>query len=63
MPVIEAHCASITGMIRHYAEPEGRVIFDHRQNAADRAVRLLPSGPVTGVVAVSVSAGTRAAIA
>jgi hypothetical protein len=30
---IEAHCASITYMIRHYAEPEGRVIFDHRHNA------------------------------
>ena len=27
------HCASITYMIRHYAEPEGRVIFDHRHNA------------------------------
>jgi hypothetical protein len=38
MPVIarfrdQEHCASITGMIRHYAEPEGRVIFDHRHNA------------------------------
>jgi hypothetical protein len=37
MPVImrnqvEVRCASITGMIRYYAEPEGRVIFDHRPN-------------------------------
>jgi hypothetical protein len=28
-------------MIRHYAEPEGRVIFDHRHNAA---VSVLDSG-------------------
>ena len=32
-------------------------------SAADRAVRLLTSGPVAEVTAVSVSAGTRAAIA
>jgi hypothetical protein len=32
------HCASITCMIRHYAEPEGRVIFDHPHNADERAL-------------------------
>jgi hypothetical protein len=25
-------------MIRHYAEPEGRVIFDHRHNADERTL-------------------------
>jgi hypothetical protein len=35
---IEARCASITGMIRHYAEPEGRVILDHRHNADERTL-------------------------
>jgi hypothetical protein len=27
-------------MIRHYAEPEGRVIFDHRHNADERALHM-----------------------
>ena len=30
-------CASITCITGTYAEPEGRVIFDHRHNASDRA--------------------------
>jgi hypothetical protein len=29
-----ALCASITCITGTYAEPEGRVIFDHRHNAA-----------------------------
>jgi hypothetical protein len=29
-------------MIRHYAEPEGRVIFDHRHNAAYRVASWAP---------------------
>ena len=32
-----ALCASITCITGTYAEPEGRVIFDHRHNAADGA--------------------------
>jgi hypothetical protein len=42
-----ALCASITSITGTYAEPEGRVIFDHRQNAAMRYVemrRLNPTG-------------------
>ena len=31
-----ALCASITCITGTYAEPEGRVIFDHRHNAAER---------------------------
>ena len=31
-------CASITCITGTYAEPEGRVIFDHRHNAAKRYV-------------------------
>jgi hypothetical protein len=31
---IEAHCASITCMIRHYVSSKGAVIFDHPHNAA-----------------------------
>jgi hypothetical protein len=27
MQVIEAHCASITCMIRHYVSPKGEVIY------------------------------------
>jgi hypothetical protein len=30
-------CASITCITGTYAEPEGRVIFDHRHNADDSA--------------------------
>jgi len=33
-------------MIRHYAEPEGRLIFDHRHNAAMRDVRTKRAGDV-----------------
>jgi hypothetical protein len=32
-----ARCASITCITGTYAEPEGRVIFDHRHNADERA--------------------------
>jgi len=46
---IEARCASITGITGTYAEPGGRVISDHRHNAAfrrsaspDRSVAYLP---------------------
>jgi len=31
-------CASITCITGTYAEPEGRVIFDHRHDAAARAI-------------------------
>jgi hypothetical protein len=41
-----ALCASITGITSTYAEPERRVIFDHRHNAADGAVSLLVPGGI-----------------
>jgi hypothetical protein len=58
MPVIarlrgQEHCASITGMIRHYAEPEGRLIFDHRLNAAMRYVVDLGAGQLADVLPIS----------
>jgi hypothetical protein len=34
-----ALCASITSITGTYAEPEGRVIFDHRHNADERWCR------------------------
>jgi predicted nucleic acid-binding protein len=30
---VKARCASMADMIRHSAEPDGRVIFDHWHNA------------------------------
>jgi hypothetical protein len=32
-PQVRALCTSITCITGTYAEPEGRVIFDHRHNA------------------------------
>jgi hypothetical protein len=68
MPVIvgtriEARCASITGMIRHYAEPEGRVIFDHRHNADERASAVThPTGIIYYASAVRCARGVGAHI-
>jgi len=40
-----ALCASITGIKGTYAQPEGRVIFDHRHNAAGGACRVSEASP------------------
>src|SRR6516162_5189796 len=40
-PQVRALCASITSITGTYAEPEGRVIFDHRHNA-DESVSVWP---------------------
>jgi len=39
-------CASITCITGTYAEPEGRVIFDHRHNADERKLQMAPAGLV-----------------
>ena len=39
---IEAPCASITCMIRHYVSPKGEVIFDHLHNAAMSVLGFCP---------------------
>jgi len=37
---MEARCASITCMIRHYVSPKGAVIFDQPHNADERALHM-----------------------